>query len=98
MRKEKLVTRSFEWVEVKILGFNTETSEAEIRDFKLNSKITDGKKILDAVRKINNDENFIPAKVDDIFIKSDLRGMPESIFLANSHSIANRHNANEVKD
>lgn len=98
MRKEKLITRSFEWAEVSILGFNTETSEAEVRNFTLNSKITENKKILDAVRKLNNDENFVPAKVDDIFIKSELRGMAESVFIANSHVIPNRFNANEVTE
>lgn len=98
MRKEKLITRSFEWAEVSILGFNTETSEAEVRKFTLNSKITENKKILEAVRKLNNDENFVPAKVDDIFIKSELRGMAESVFIANSHVIPNRFNANEVTE
>ena len=97
MRKEKLITRSIEWTEVEMLGFNIETSAAENRVFTVPANIKDENKIKDYVAKHNDDENFTPVKVLDIVHKSELRGMPESVFIANSHPIENRHNANEKK-
>ena len=96
MRKEKLVTRRFEWAEVDILGFNTESGEAEVRKFRIPNKMMENKKILDYVRKNNSDENFVVAKVNDIIVKSELRGMAESVFRENSHPIESRHNAKEI--
>lgn len=97
MRKEKLVTRSIEWKEVEVLGFNIETSSAENRVFTVPAKIKDENKVKEYIAKHNNDENFTPVKVLEITLKSELRGMPESTFIANSFPIENRHNANEKK-
>ena len=96
MRKEKLVTRRFEWAEVVILGFNPNTSEVEVRKFRIPNKMMENKKILEFVRKQITDDSFVPAKVNDIIVKSELRGMTESVFRENSHPIESRHNANEI--
>ena len=97
MRKEKLVTRSIEWTEVTMLGFNITTSAAENRVFTVPANIKDENKIKDFISKQNNDENFTPVKILEIEKKSELRGMPESKFIANSVAIESRHNANEKK-
>lgn len=97
MRKDKLVTRSIDWTEVSMLGFNIETSAAETRTFTVPAKIKDEAKMKDYIAKHNDDENFTPVKVMEIITKSELRGMPESVFIANSTPIESRHNANEKK-
>lgn len=97
MRKEKLVTRTIEWSEVSMLGFNIETSAAETRTFTVPAKIKDENKIKDFISKHNDDENFTPVKILEIEKKTELRGMPESKFIANSVAIESRHNANEKK-
>lgn len=95
MRKDKLVTRSIEWCEVDVLGLNTEKCDTEVRHFVLPNKMTEEKKIISYLQKTNDDENYTPVKVTDIVVKSELRGMSERDFIANSHRIESRHNANE---
>ena len=97
MRKEKLVTRSIAWTEVEMLGFNITTSAAETRNFTVPANIKDETKIKEYITKHNDDENFTPVKVVEINAKSELRGMPESVFIANSKPIESRHNANKKK-
>lgn len=97
MRKEKLITRSIAWTEVEMLGFNIVTSSAENRKFTVPAKIKDEIKIKEYVSKNNDDKNYTPVKVLEIVAKSELRGMPESVFISNSHPIENRHNATEKK-
>lgn len=100
MRKEKLVTRSFTYKWATVLGFNNETSDTEKKQFPVPTKLDD-KKVLDYVRKVllkDDDSTFVPVKLLDVEFKTELRGMNESTFLANSHIIPNRFNANEITE
>lgn len=92
MRKEKLVTRTFTIYDAEVLGFNTETSEKEIKHINFTKKFNDEKKMIDSIRKTEekNNSSFVPVKVLSIAEKSELRGMTESHFIDESEILPDR--------
>jgi len=92
MRKDKLVTRTFTIFDAEVLGFDTETSEKEIKHFTYTKKFNDEKKLIDFVRKSEekNNSSFVPVKVLSISKKNELRGMTETHFIEESEILPER--------
>lgn len=96
MRKERLVTRTFTIYDAEVLGFDTETSEKEIKHFNFTKKFSDKKKLVDFIRKSEekNNSSFVPVKVISISTKNELRGMTETHFIEESKIIPDRAQKN----
>ena len=93
MRKEPIFTRSFTTKSAEVLGFNPVTSETETDTFNVPKKIDDDK-IIDYLRNNIVDEKvFVPVKLLSVDIKTEIRGIKESVFYTNSFPMESRHNA-----
>lgn len=93
MRKEKVYTRSFTTKMAEVLGFNPETSETETKVFPVSKSIDDAK-ILDFIRKnLVDEDTFVPVKLLSVDVKTEIRGIKESVFYTNSFPMESRHNA-----
>ena len=96
MRKEPIFTRSFITKLATVLGFNPETAETETETFPVSKKIDD-EKILEYIRKnIVDEKTFVPVKLLSAELKTEIRGIKESVFYANSFPMESRHNAEKA--
>ena len=86
MRKEKVITRTFTSLSVKVMGLDEKNNVAvEVQRI----PVMEEKKIL-AYLLNNAAPDFTPCKVVSVDTIEELRGMTESTFLANSFPLPPR--------
>ena len=98
MRKEKVYTRSFTTKKAEVLGFNPAETETVTETFTVPSNLED-EKILEYLRKHVVDEKvFVPVKLLSVDVKTEIRGIKESVFYTNSFPMESRHNASSTDE
>lgn len=89
MAKEKMVTRTTKITEANILCLDTESAEPFNKTVELVGEYKDDDAILEASRKVIDNEKDSAVRVVGAIVKEVRYGMLESVFIANSVILPN---------
>lgn len=86
----KKITRTVITTNCNVFGVNPITEECSYRECILSGTFKTDEKMLKAVHKVIDSEDFTAVKIASVEIKTELRAMDEDFFIQNSVVIPNR--------
>lgn len=87
MARRAIITRTVEGTQVDVLGLNIKTAEPENRTYVLSGKYTDDKKLLKAVQKTYDTDEFKNTTIVGKSPANKLYGMWEEDFIASAFEL-----------